>query len=99
MSQARTSWAAVTNFAAAYSTEDIALAKAADTSGVGTKQKSFDSSDDGIAIATTDIMATHNIVRRTMREAVGKHITGNDQKVVGPRQPMTWLNWYKVVCY
>ena len=77
----------------------MALEKAADTSEVGTKQNSLCSSDDGMAIATTDIITTHNIVRRTIGEVVGKHIVGNDQKVVGPRQPMTWLNRYKVVCY
>jgi len=44
-------------------------------------------------------VAIHSATRRVARDSAGKHITGNDQKVVGPRQPMTWLNRYKVVCY
>ena len=78
----------------------MAFANAAETSGVGTKQNRRCSNEEGIAIAIKDIIATHNSVRRTMRDAVGKHHT-----LWAPNgyhngwQPMTWLSLGELGCY
>ena len=78
----------------------MALLKAADTSGVGTKQRKLCSKDCGIAITITDINSAHNSVRRTMRGSVGNHHTlcalnGHHNEW----SPMTWLSLGKLGCY
>ena len=53
-----------------------------------------------MAIATTDIISTHNSVRRTMRGVVGKHHTlWALNGYHNGWSPMAWLSLGKLGCY